>query len=55
MTRAGKDKSVEKKKAKTGRAKRGLQYNSRPVTESNTFGKKKSLKIQIDERSTSFK
>ena len=54
LARAGKVKGqtpkvepAEKKKAKTGRAKRRLQYNRRFVTESNTFGKKKGPNTQI--------
>merc|ERR1712018_194902 len=54
LARAGKVKgqtpkveAAEKKKAKTGRAKRRLQYNRRFVTESNTFGKKKGPNTQM--------
>ena len=54
LARAGKVKGqtpkvepAEKKKPKTGRAKRRLQYNRRFVTESNTFGKKKGPNTQI--------
>merc|ERR1711881_578964 len=54
LARAGKVKGqtpkvepAEKRKAKTGRAKRRLQYNRRFVTESNTFGKKKGPNTQI--------
>merc|ERR1739847_92603 len=54
LARAGKVKgqtpkvdSEEKKKPKTGRAKRRLQYNRRFVTESNVIGKKKGPNTQI--------
>lgn len=54
LARAGKVKGQtpkvdpeEKRKPKTGRAKRRLQYNRRFVTESNALGKRKGPNTQI--------
>merc|ERR1712146_591292 len=50
LARAGKVEAQEKKKRKTGRCKKRMQYNRRFVMESNTFGKKRGPNSQQQDK-----